>query len=95
LTNAGIEVAALWQFPDHHAYSRDDVESLQRWADSLDVVALVTTQKDLVKIQLDHLGERPLWALQIGVEIVRGGDILEQHLRRTLERVPAGSSGQY
>ncbi|HTI51243.1 MAG TPA: tetraacyldisaccharide 4'-kinase, partial [Planctomycetaceae bacterium] len=90
LTNAGIEVVALRTFPDHHAYSRDDVESLQRWADSLDIVAIVTTQKDLVKIQLDRLGERPLWALQIGVEIIRGGEILEQHLRRTLECIPVG-----
>jgi tetraacyldisaccharide 4'-kinase len=89
LIGAGFEVTDFRQFPDHHAYTRADIDSLRHWADFLPVAALVTTQKDLVKLPLDQLGERPLWALGIGVEIVRGAEVLERRLRQILDRIPA------
>ena len=38
----------------------------------------MTTQKDLVKIRLDRLGERELWALQIQLQMTSGQDALEE-----------------
>ena len=54
-----VNVVAWRTFADHHAYMRDDIEDLRRWtrAQSPETV-LVTTQKDLVKIALDRLGDR-------------------------------------
>ena len=64
LLKLGLNIAAWRTYPDHHAYSRDDVEELRSWARQLPPdAAVVTTQKDLVKIRLDRLGERELWAL--------------------------------
>lgn len=91
LAGAGFEVVEFRQFPDHHAYTRAEIESLRHWADSLPVAAIVTTQKDLVKLQLDQLGEQPLWALGIGVEMIHGAEILERRLRQILELIPAES----
>lgn len=87
---AGLKIHEFRTFPDHHAYSRDDVESLSSWASTLPVEAVVTSQKDLVKLQMDHLGSRPLWAVQIGVRIVAGQVALEQALNRVLAAVAPG-----
>jgi tetraacyldisaccharide 4'-kinase len=72
----------LWEtFPDHHPYGRADVERLQRWAAALPPDGLVlTTQKDLVKLRVDELGGRPLWAVAIGLEITAGREALEASL---------------
>ena len=76
----GYRVAAWREFPDHHRYGRGDVESLGAWADGLDVAAVLCTQKDLVKLDLERLGRRPLWAVAIGLEFLAGQAELEAKL---------------
>lgn len=87
LVRLGMEFVAFHSFPDHHPYSSADVEQLQHWSAGQDVAAVVTTQKDLVKLRLDQLADRPLWAVQIGTRIVNGADLLERRLRTILDRV--------
>jgi tetraacyldisaccharide 4'-kinase len=72
LEQCGFNVAAFREFPDHFAYQRADVESLAAWAAGLPVEAVLCTQKDLVKLGIDRIGPRPLWAVTIGLEIVAG-----------------------
>jgi tetraacyldisaccharide 4'-kinase len=82
LEKLGMNVVAWRTYPDHHAYVRVDVEELRTWARQLPAeAALVTTQKDLVKIRLDRLGDRELWALAIRLDIASGQDALEDLLR--------------
>lgn len=70
-------------FPDHHSYTRQDVEELERWGEEAPGDGIVlTTQKDLVKLRLATLGGRPLWALRVGLELTVGGDQLRQMLDR-------------
>jgi tetraacyldisaccharide 4'-kinase len=71
-------------FPDHHAYSAEDVGSLERWARELDANLVLTTQKDLVKLRAGLLGPAPLRALRIGLEVTAGGDIMDDVLARLL-----------
>lgn len=80
----GYRVRTVREFPDHHDYNRADVEALQTWADSLDVQAIVCTHKDLVKLGVNRLGARPLWAVSIGLEFLAGGATLEEKLRQLL-----------
>lgn len=68
----GYRVVGCREFADHYRYGRDDVESLRRWADDLEVVAVLCTHKDLVKLDLDRLGARPLWALSVGLDFLAG-----------------------
>lgn len=69
-------------FPDHHRYTRQDVENLEQWAaTSPPNAAVLTTQKDWVKLRLDSLADRPLAALKIGFELLSG----EVELTRLLE----------
>jgi tetraacyldisaccharide 4'-kinase len=72
-------------FPDHHAYSRADVDDLQAWARSLPQDCVIaTTQKDLVKLRLPRLGGRELWALRIELQVEAGQEILHERLQAAL-----------
>lgn len=85
LIKLGLNVTAWRTFTDHHAYTRDDIEDLRAWARQLPSDAvLATTQKDLVKIRVDRLGDRDLWALAIQLQVTSGQDALEGMLRKVL-----------
>src|SRR5262249_28914864 len=77
LQDLGARVADFRAYPDHHPYSRDDVAERERWGrgqpgDGL----LVTTQKDLVKLRVPRLGERPLWAVRVRLAVESGEEEL-------------------
>jgi tetraacyldisaccharide 4'-kinase len=85
LHDLGIVVRAFRTFPDHHAYTRPDVEALRTWArQEATEGVVVTTQKDLVKLRLTRLGEGELWALRIQLRIHAGQDALDRKLKEAL-----------
>lgn len=86
LLRAGAEVIGFREFSDHHAYGRQDVESLAAWANSLDVEMVVCTSKDLVKLRIERLDQRTLWALAIELEILAGREELETRLAAILPK---------
>ncbi|MGL4550747.1 MAG: tetraacyldisaccharide 4'-kinase [Gemmataceae bacterium] len=78
LADLGATVTAFRPYPDHHRYTGDDVSDLARWAEQQPRDAwLVTTQKDFVKLRVDTLGGRPLWALRVRMEIRAGKEGLD------------------
>jgi tetraacyldisaccharide 4'-kinase len=90
LDDLGAALCAFREYPDHHPYTRDDVEELRRWARGLprDSV-VVTTQKDLVKLRLPDLEGRPLKALRIRLQVEAGREDIE---RRLLSVLPGAAS---
>jgi tetraacyldisaccharide 4'-kinase len=88
LESCGPRLLELREFPDHHAYQRSDLESLAAWAEQQPVEAILCTHKDLVKIGLDRLGSRPLWAVRVGLQFISGQEQLEARLRGLLQLVP-------
>jgi len=50
LEAAGAVVANYCVFPDHHAYSREDVQKIRQAAERAGAVLVVTTEKDAVKL---------------------------------------------
>lgn len=86
LGRCGYELVELREFPDHHAYSASDVQELSRWAQSLDVAAVLCTHKDLVKLPVERLGDKPLWAVLAGLEFLAGQAPLEARLRLLAEQ---------
>ena len=86
LTDLGARVSDFRIYPDHHVYTRDDVDELARWAATQPADAwLVTTQKDFVKLRIDQLGGRPLWSLQVSVLFRDGQERLDALLARVLD----------
>lgn len=73
----GAEIAGVRRFRDHHRYTGRDLDALRRDARG---AALVTTEKDLVRI------DRPqgITAVPVDVRIVRGEDALEAALKAIL-----------
>ena len=82
LEQCGCRVVGFREFPDHHRYTPEDEDSLSRWAEELDVSAVLCTCKDLMKISRDRLGTKPLWAVRIELELLVGQEALESRLRR-------------
>jgi len=50
LKNAGMALAGCRDFPDHHAYRSSDLHRLDREAQVAGAAALITTEKDAVRI---------------------------------------------
>ena len=93
LIGRGIEIIGSREFADHHRYSRSDVEQLREWAAGQDVAGILTTRKDLVKLQLDELGGRKLWSVDQQVEFLSGEAELDAALQRVMRQVPAEFDG--
>ncbi|AMV39836.1 tetraacyldisaccharide 4'-kinase [Planctomyces sp. SH-PL62] len=84
LESLGCRIADLRVFPDHHPYSAEDVADLVRWAGASGANLVLTTQKDLVKLRLSNLGDAPLRALRIGLELLDDARPLEDLLAALL-----------
>jgi tetraacyldisaccharide 4'-kinase len=83
LETLGARVVNFRTFPDHHAYTREDVDDLTRWANELPADTLIaTTQKDWVKLRLPALAARPLRAVRIGLVFREGQEALDIELQR-------------
>jgi tetraacyldisaccharide 4'-kinase len=79
VTSLGAELCEFRTFPDHHPYSRADVENLRKWASKLPAeTRFVTTQKDWVKLRLAELAGRPLWAIRVGLRFAEGQDVFDR-----------------
>lgn len=77
----GISEESLIRFPDHHHYSSADLQRIQERAETRGAEILLTTRKDLVKIRQDHLGNIPLWALDISLTFQEDPAVLTGLLR--------------
>jgi tetraacyldisaccharide 4'-kinase len=91
LIRLGATLADHLVFPDHHPFTRLDLEQIEARLAILsprpDLV--VCTGKDLAKLQVPALAGVPLYALQIAMRVVAGDAILEEHLQRIREMVPS------
>jgi tetraacyldisaccharide 4'-kinase len=86
LAGCGYEVAQFREFPDHYRYTVGDIENLGTLAKRLDVAAVVCTQKDLVKLGVDRVGDHRLWAVRIGLEVLSGRSEFEALLATAARR---------
>ena len=64
----GINIVAESFFPDHHAFDQRDVEQITRAAREAGADAIVTTEKDAVRMEdLEH-GDVPIYAVRLELE---------------------------
>ena len=76
LLREGLRLKEWLPFTDHHRYTRRDVERIARRARELAVGAVVTTQKDAVKLIGPHVpaAAEPPWLYLKIVQTIRSGD---------------------
>ena len=82
LTTLGHEPVATLTFPDHHTYTTDDIHRISEETESVGAEIIVTTLKDLVKLPLTSVRNRPLYALEIGIQFQTGLQDLEYLLNK-------------
>jgi len=62
-----VEVVREITFPDHHSYTLRDIEFLRSCSEGVE--RIVTTEKDMVKLNTWNLHDLPLRALRIKIKI--------------------------
>ena len=83
LAKCAGEVVDFRAFPDHHPF-QSDANDLHHWTESLPPIdGLVCTGKDLVKFDAPRIGNVPLWALMIEMQL-ENAEALEELLRDRL-----------
>jgi len=75
LEAAGAVVADYCVFPDHHAYSQEDVQKVRQAAERAGAARIVTTEKDAVKLaQFGEVAKQEIaiWAVRIELQWIEG-----------------------
>ncbi|MCC6442938.1 MAG: tetraacyldisaccharide 4'-kinase [Armatimonadetes bacterium] len=73
-----------FRYSDHHRYSEAEFAEILGKAFEGGLEAIVTTEKDAVKIEPDWLGSLPVMALDASLHIVKGQRELEKMLREAI-----------
>ena len=84
LERCGADLIAFCDYPDHHEYTREEIDELRQRVQHLKPDAVVCTQKDLVKIEIDRLENVPLLALTVELQVLKGTSELHNLLQRHL-----------
>ncbi len=72
----GVSITDHYRFRDHHRYYDHELEHLAREAEKSACSAVLTTEKDMVKIGLCWKSDTPLLAVRVRFEITSGQEIL-------------------
>ena len=80
LTRCGARVATFLAFPDHHPYTADDWQAIRDAARRERTEALITTEKDIVRLKPSWLLSAPVYSLRIQVEIASHDPPFTLHL---------------
>jgi tetraacyldisaccharide 4'-kinase len=72
------DLVHVLEYPDHHAYDTRDWHEISHASKDVDLV--VTTEKDLVKLERFPFARGKLVALRLGVTIDRPGELLDRVL---------------
>lgn len=78
LRATGVDLVRLIKFKDHHWYNRGDFERIAGFVDASEAEAIVTTEKDSVRLSVPQAWEVPVYYLRIDFEIQGGFDALKQ-----------------
>jgi tetraacyldisaccharide 4'-kinase len=94
----GYAPVAQCAWPDHHPYTSENIAEITAWARSCGAEAILTTEKDAVKLDaLDAPSDAcPIFAVRIAIDfLANDGTILDAHVDACLERASAeGSSDE-
>jgi tetraacyldisaccharide 4'-kinase len=90
LEGTGCRLAFFRLYSDHERYTQDQVRSIQERARRAGCGAIVTTEKDAVKIErlLPADADVPLYALQVEMKFTAGSAELTRAILRAIGKTP-------
>jgi tetraacyldisaccharide 4'-kinase len=77
VASLGATIAAERAFPDHHPFSRAELDEVLAAAAAAGCDRVVTTEKDAVRLDVDHARDPRVCAVRIDAEVVAGGRELD------------------
>ena len=80
----GAEVTLTRHFPDHHRFTNGEIDEALAALAQAGADAFVTTEKDAVRLAPERMADHRLRVLRIDAEILRGADLLQAALERSL-----------
>jgi tetraacyldisaccharide 4'-kinase len=86
----GAAVAGLAEFPDHHWYTPGDLARVAARAREAGAEAVLTTEKDWVRLREMPLGDVPYWVLTVRLDMGADSVALARTLSETVRRVTIG-----
>ncbi len=86
----GAEVAEVAAFPDHYWYAAGDLARVAARAREVGAEAVLTTEKDWMRIREIPRGDLPFWVLSVRLDMGSDRGALLQALAETLKRVAVG-----
>jgi tetraacyldisaccharide 4'-kinase len=86
----GAEVAGLAEFPDHHWYTVGDLARVAARVRKTGAEAVLTTEKDWVRLRETAQGDVPFWVLSVRLDMGVDRAALGQALAETLGRPAIG-----
>jgi tetraacyldisaccharide 4'-kinase len=86
----GAEVAGLAEFPDHHWYTIGDLDRVAARLRETGAEAVLTTEKDWVRLREMPLGDVPFWVLSVRLDMGADSVALARVLSETLRRAAVG-----
>jgi len=85
LSGLGAEVVSFHSFRDHHDFTSEEMRQLTEWKDRLGVSAMVTTEKDWVRLR-ERVDHPDLGYLSIRLDLASDLDGLVAVIRERLRR---------
>ncbi len=83
----GAESVGHQRYPDHHRYTGADWRDTMSWAGRLGAQALVTTEKDLIRLRpLVASASLPVWVARIRLRMLTGQEAIDARLDTLLAR---------
>jgi tetraacyldisaccharide 4'-kinase len=73
------------RYPDHHHYRPEELEAEVKRAQAAGCAAIVTTDKDIVKMDPAWTGSTPVLVLSVALEFDRGQEELQRRLEELLD----------
>jgi tetraacyldisaccharide 4'-kinase len=87
LAETAVVVTGFEEFADHHWYTREDLDRLDRRVVETRADGLITTEKDWVRLRALPAPARPLYVLSVRLQLTSG----EPDWRAAFERLGAPS----
>jgi len=82
LTRLGAEIEVSRTFTDHHRYTAREIEQFIRRCSRRDISAIITTEKDAVRIPRIVEPEVAIYYLRVEIEILAGQESWERFVNR-------------
>lgn len=81
-------IAGCLNYPDHYAYTRDDIEHISDIAAKKNADVIVTTEKDFVKLPRDAVWPLEVVVVGVDIELMEGDDCFKAFLKHSLQDIP-------